>query len=110
METHLQQRKTEDIARTDNVSDYVRIAAKRGRTILDLERKRKASEVEQAAKAEMIALLLPPKSIKSEYVEQIPGKYVFKCKDGDIQIPEYGILRTEFYYQDGILKWQANTV
>ena len=74
-----------------------------GRTILELERKRKASEVEQAAKDDMIALLLPPKSVKNEYVEQTPAKYVFKCKDGDIQIPEYGISRTDFYYQDGIL-------
>ena len=75
-----------------------------GRTILELERKRKASEVEQAAKDDMIALLLPPKSVKNEYLEQTPAKYVFKCKDGDIQIPEYGISRTDFYYQAGILK------
>ena len=51
------------------------------------------------AKDEMIALLIPPKSAKNEYVEQRPAKYVFKCMDGEIQIPEYGILRTEFYYQ-----------
>ena len=25
--------------------------------------------------------------------------YVFKCLDGDIQIPEYGIRRTDFYYK-----------
>ena len=50
-------------------------------------------------KDEMISLLLPPKSAKNEYIEQQPAKYVFKCMDGDIQIPEYGILRTEFYYQ-----------
>lgn len=59
------------------------------------ERKRKASE----SKDELIALLLPPKSAKTDYEEQKPAKYVFKCMDGDIQIPEYGILRTEFYYQ-----------
>ena len=62
------------------------------------ERKRKASE----SKDEMIALLLPPKSAKTDYVEQKSAKYVFKCMDGDIQIPEYGILRTEFYYQERI--------
>ena len=50
-------------------------------------------------KDEIISLLLPPKSAKNEYIEQQPAKYVFKCMDGDIQIPEYGILRTEFYYQ-----------
>ena len=62
------------------------------------DRKRKASE----AKDEMIAFLLPPKSAKNDYMDQKPAKYVFKCMDGDIQIPEYGILRTEFYYQERI--------
>ena len=50
-------------------------------------------------KNEIISLLLPPKSAKNEYIEQRPAKYVFKCMDGEIQIPEYGLLRTEFYYQ-----------
>ena len=62
-----------------------------------MERKRKADEA-----LEIIAFLLPPKSAKNDYVEQKPAKYVFKCMDGDIQIPEYGILRTEFYYQEKI--------
>merc|ERR1712131_119811 len=51
------------------------------------------------AKDEMISLLLPPLSVKKEYEDQIPAKYVFKCKDGVIQVPEYGILRSEFYFQ-----------
>ena len=58
------------------------------------ELKRKASE-----NAEMIHFLAPPKLAKNAYLEQKPAKYVFKCMDGDIQIPEYGILRTDFYYQ-----------
>ena len=64
-------------------------------------RKRRASEAFKA-KDEMIAFLMPPKSAKNDYMEQKPAKYVFKCMDGDIQIPEYGILRTEFYYQGRI--------
>ena len=64
--------------------------------------KRKASEAFES-KNEIIALLLPPKSAKTEYDEQKPAKYVFKCMDGDIQIPEYGMLRTEFYYQEWII-------
>ena len=64
----------------------------------ELEIKRKTDEIIQA-KDEMIAFLLPPKSAKNDYLEQKPAKYVFQCLDGDIQIPEYGILRTEFYYQ-----------
>jgi len=63
-----------------------------------IERKRKAAEAFNV-KEDMIPFLLPPKSAKNDYVEQKPAKYVFKCMDGDIQIPEYGILRTEFYYQ-----------
>ena len=65
------------------------------------ERKRKASETFDKALLR-IALLLPPKSIKNDYVEQKPAEYVFKCMDGLIHVPEYGILRTEFYYQDQI--------
>ena len=52
-------------------------------------------------------MLLPPKSIKNEYLEQTQAKFAFKCKDGDIQIPEYGILRTEFYYQVGIVNLES---
>ena len=66
------------------------------------ERKRKAAEAFNV-KEDMIAFLLPPKSAKNDYVEQKPAKYVFKCMDGDIQIPEYGILRTDFYYQERII-------
>ena len=66
-----------------------------------IERKRKAEEAFNANE-DMIVFLLPPKSAKNDYVEQKPAKYVFKCMDGDIQIPEYGILRTEFYYQERI--------
>ena len=51
----------------------------------------------------MISLLLPPQSVKKEYKDQIPAKYVFKCKDGVIQVPEYGILRSEFYFQEWIV-------
>ena len=71
------------------------------RLIQVLAQKRKAEEAFKA-KDEMVAFLLPPKSAKNDYVEQKPAKYVFKCMDGDIQIPEYGILRTEFYYQERV--------
>ena len=64
-------------------------------------RKRKADETVRVQE-EMIGFLIPPKSAKNDYVEQKPAKYVFKCMDGDIQIPEYGILRTEFYYQERV--------
>ena len=66
------------------------------------ERKRKASETLIDKALLRIALLLPPKSIKNDYVEQKPAEYVFKCMDGLIHVSEYGILRTEFYYQDQI--------
>ena len=72
--------------------------------IPELDRKVNDLKIEQAAKDEM---LLPPKSIKNEYLEQTQAKFVFKCKDGDIQIPEYGILRTEFYYQVGIVNLES---
>ena len=45
------------------------------------------------------SFLRPPKIAKDEYMEQTPAKFVFQCGDGDIQIPEYGLLRTDFYYQ-----------
>ena len=63
--------------------------------------KRKAAEALEAfrVKEDVMSYLTPPKSAKNDYVEQKPAKYVFKCMDGDIQIPEYGILRTDFYYQ-----------
>ena len=44
----------------------------------------------------------PPQSIKKEYEDQTPAKYVFKCKDGEIQISEYGISRSEFYFQEWV--------
>ena len=53
-------------------------------------------------KDEMIEFLRPPKIAKNEYLEQKLSKFVFKCSDGDIQIPEYGLLRTDFYYQERI--------
>ena len=75
----------------------------------ELEIKRKNDEIIQA-KDEMIAFLLPPKSAKNDYLEQKPAKYVFQCLDGDIQIPEYGILRTEFYYQVRMISNILNTL
>ena len=48
---------------------------------------------------DMLILPRPPKVAKNEYCEQKPTKYVFKCMDGDIHIPEYGLLQTDFYYQ-----------
>ena len=62
-----------------------------------LNLKRSAEE-----KDEMIMFLRPPKMAKNEYMEQTPAKYVFQCSDGEIQIPEYGLLRTDFYYQGRI--------
>ena len=62
-----------------------------------LNLKRSAEE-----KDEMIMFLRPPKMAKNEYMEQTPAKYVFQCRDGEIQIPEYGLLRTDFYYQERI--------
>ena len=63
------------------------------------EPKRNSSET-FIDKDDKIAFLLPPKSIQNEYVEQKPAKYVFKCMDGDIHVSEFGILHSEFYYQD----------
>ena len=51
----------------------------------------------------MISWLLPPQSVKKEYEDQIPAKYAFKCKDGVIQVPETGLLRSEFYFQEWIV-------
>ena len=53
-------------------------------------------------KDEMILFLRPPKMAKNEYMEQTPAKFCFQCSDGEIQIPEYGLLRTDFYYQERI--------
>ena len=63
--------------------------------------KRKAAQDVQS-KEDIISYLIPPKSAKNDYLEQKPAKYVFKCRDGDIQIPEYGIFRTDFYYKERI--------
>ena len=63
--------------------------------------KRKAAE-DVRAKEDIISYLIPPKSAKNDYMEQKQAKYVFKCMDGDIQIPEYGIFRTDFYYKERI--------
>ena len=67
------------------------------------DEKIRAKDDEIRIKDEIIALLLPPKSVKNEYLEQKPAKYVFQCLDGDIQVSEYGILRTEFYCQVRII-------
>ena len=66
--------------------------------------KRKAAEALEdfRAKEEIMSYLTPPKSAKNDYMEQKPAKYVFKCLDGDIQIPEYGIFRTDFYSKEMI--------
>ena len=62
----------------------------------EIRLKRKASE-DLKAKDALLLLLRPPKFAKNDYLEQKPAKYSFKCMDGDIQVPEYGILRTDFY-------------
>ena len=63
--------------------------------------KRKAADDVQL-KEDIISYLIPPKSAKNDYMEQKPAKYVFTCRDGDIQIPDYGIFRTDFYYKERI--------
>lgn len=78
------------------------------KTVLEMEKKRKASEAEKEALNEQIFLLLPPKSVKNDYVEQNPAKFIFRCSDGDIQIPEYGILQTEFYYKERIISYKLH--
>ena len=66
--------------------------------------KRKAAEALEdfRVKEDIMSYLTPPKSAKNDYVEKKPAKYVFKCMDGDIQIPAYGIYRTDFYNKDRI--------
>ena len=76
-------------------NEYKKMA---GNMEIEIRLRRKASE-DLKAKDALLSLLRPPKFAKNEYLEQTPAKYVFKCMDGDIQIPEYGILRTEFYYK-----------
>ena len=56
-------------------------------------------KLKKSNKDDVISFLEPPKTAKSEYEGQEPSKYIFKCMDGDIQIPEYGIRRTDFYYK-----------
>ena len=56
-------------------------------------------KLKKSNKDELISFLAPPKAAKSEYEKQEPSEYVFKCLDGDIHIPEYGIRRTDFYYE-----------
>ena len=63
--------------------------------------KRKAAEALENVRSRL-SYLIPPKSAKNDYMEQKPAKYVFKCMDGDIQIPDYGIFRTDFYYKERI--------
>ena len=69
--------------------------------------KRKAAEALENVRMKedvisRLSYLIPPKSAKNDYMEQKPAKYVFKCMDGDIQIPDYGIFRTDFYYKERI--------
>ena len=66
--------------------------------------KRKAAEALKnfRVKEDVMSYLTPPKSAKNDYMERKPAKYVFKCLDGDIQIPAYGIFRTDFYYKERI--------
>ena len=59
-----------------------------------------------AGKDVMIPFLLPCRTAKDEYIEQEPSDYVFKCMDGDIHIPEYGLLKTDFYYKE----WMSYTL
>ena len=83
---------------TKRLDDIRRLEeAKRNRELREQEETRKRKAAEEIA--EMVLFLLPPKSAKDDYVEQKPAKYVFECMDGEIQIPEYGLLRTDFYYQ-----------
>ena len=93
-------------ARDEAVKEYsareAAIKRKFIETFEDKDREIAAKDEELSAKDGMITLLSPPKMAKNEYVEQTQAKYVFKCMDGDIQIPEYGILRTDFYYQEWI--------
>ena len=51
---------------------------------------------------EIIAFLSPCKTALYDYQEQKPAKYTFKCLDGDIQVSEYGILKTDFYYKERV--------
>ena len=55
------------------------------------EDKKRQTSPEIKVKDEMIALILPPKSVKNKYLEQNTAKYVFKWMNGDIHIPEYGL-------------------
>ena len=61
-------------------------------------------KLKNSNKEQVISFLQPPKTAKDDYESQKPAKYVFKCKDGDIQIPEYGIRRTDFYYKQSIAR------
>ena len=56
-----------------------------------------------AGKDVPLLLLLPCRTAKDEYCKQEPSDYVFKCMDGDIHIPEYGLLKTDFYIKEWMM-------
>ena len=99
LKDQLQKEKEKLKSKCDELADLQEQKNKLSSKCDDLKRKLEDFE----AKDEMISLLRTPKWAKNEYVEQKPAKYIFKCKDGDIQIPEYGLLRTDFYNQGGII-------
>merc|ERR1711990_451156 len=80
--------------REKDIEKYTREKAAQEYAARESALKRSASD-----KDDMISFLRPPKTAKLEYMEQTPAKFVFQCRDGDIQIPEYGLLRSDFYYQ-----------
>ena len=81
--------------REKDIEKYTREKAAQEYAARESALKRSASD-----KDDMISFLRPPKTAKLEYMEQTPAKFVFQCRDGDIQIPEYGLLRSDFYYQE----------
>ena len=80
-----------------DIEKYTREKTAQKYAVRESALKRSASD-----KDDIISFLRPPKMAKDEYTMQTPAKFVFKCRDGDIQIPEYGLLRTDFYYQGRI--------
>ena len=110
-EIHLNNKKNSDFemsVRYVHGLDTVRPQTPREKQIEKNTREKTAKEYavrESALKrsaTDIISFLCPPKMARDEYTEQTPAKFVFKCRDGDIQIPEYGLLRTDFYYQERI--------
>ena len=84
--------------REKDIEKYTREKAAQEYAARESALKRSASD-----KDDMISFLRQAnksKMAKFEYIEQTPAKFVFQCWDGDIQIPEYGLLRSDFYYQE----------